>query len=108
MVASAAGNVRILSSGETSNIYSFDRVTVDETGRARIHFSDFLVIDVYRDEVGLAWNATVDPSAPPQFKMMLQGGSIFSNLTLNDIASARIKILRMNDTDWIIILAAGC
>lgn len=86
-----------------------DAVTVDADGQARLRFSDFLVIDVYRDTQlsGIQYTGSVDANAPPAFKMRLEGGSMFSNLNAQVIAGQRVTPRQEIDTDWAVIQALG-
>ncbi len=98
-----------VSAGGRQGIEKGDAVTVDADGQARLRFSDFLVVDVYRNSTvsGIEYAGSVDPSAPPVFKMRLEGGSMFSNLNAQVIAGDRVVPEQRIDTEWAVIKALG-
>lgn len=98
-----------VNTGSRQGIQPGDAVTVDSDGQARLRFSDFLVVDIYRDtEISdIEYEASVDPTAPPAFSMKLKGGSVFSNLNTQEIAGQRVHPEFRIDTDWAVIKAVG-
>lgn len=98
-----------VNAGGRQGIQPGDAVTVDSDGQARLRFSDFLAVDVYRDSQvrDIQYSASVDPAAPPAFRMKLEGGSMFSNLNAQEIAGQRVHPEFRIDTDWAVIKAVG-
>lgn len=86
-----------------------DAVTVDDRGQARMRFSDFLVIDVYPNTElrNIDLIPSIDPTAPPAFRMRLEGGSIFGNLDAQHIANQRVRPEFRLDTEWAVVKALG-
>ncbi len=98
-----------VSAGGRQGIEEGDAVTVDSDGQARLRFSDFLVVDVYRNSTvsGIQVEGSVDPGAQRVFKMRLEGGSMFSTLDAQVIAGRRVRPEQRIDTEWAVIKALG-
>jgi hypothetical protein len=98
-----------VSAGGRQGVEVGDAVTVDSDGQARLRFSDFLVVDVYRDTElsSIEYTTSLDPDAPPVFKMRLEGGSMFSTVDAQVIAGRRVRPEQRIDTEWAVIKALG-
>lgn len=65
------GEVRPLSAGQAVN--------VDDTGRARLRFRNFLLVEVFRD-TQLRLESMAAPDAPPAARLRLEGGTLFAEV----------------------------
>ena len=73
-----------------------DRVNVDAVGRALLTFADFLRVEVFRDGDVLVRQVPDVGDASPFVRLFLAIGSVFSRLTPEERAAARVTI----DTDF--------
>ena len=83
-----------------------DAVTVDGSGKARLRFADYLVVEIYRD-TDLRIEGRADPEAPPAYRLRLEGGTINGTLNPQQLASQRVQPELIIDTKWAVVRAMG-
>ncbi|MBC8450290.1 MAG: tetratricopeptide repeat protein [Chloroflexi bacterium] len=68
-----------VSQGTTRAFSVGDGVDVDNSGRARLRFLNYLVVEVFRGS-GLQFESMAAPDAPPAYKFKLEGGTLYANV----------------------------
>lgn len=85
--------------GETRPLAVGQAIDVNETGRARLRFHNYLIVDVFRG-TELQLESMAAPDAPPAYKFKLEGGTLFANV---DPATEVVSI----ESDMAVITALG-
>jgi len=68
-----------VSQGTTRPFSVGDGVGVDTSGRARLRFRNYLVVEVFRDS-DLKLESMAAPDAPPAYKFKMRGGTIYAGV----------------------------
>lgn len=83
-----------------------DAITVNDSGKARLRFADYLVVEIYRDS-DLRIEGLADPNAPPAYRLRLEGGAINGTLNPQQLADRRVQPELRIDTKWAVVRAMG-
>lgn len=85
--------------GETRPLAVGQAVDVDENGRARLRFLNYLIVEVFRD-TNLQLESMAAPDAPPAYKFKLEAGTLYADV---DPATEVVTI----ESDLAVITALG-
>ncbi|MBC8450292.1 MAG: FecR domain-containing protein, partial [Chloroflexi bacterium] len=89
----------LVPAGDTRSLAVGQAIDVDENGRARLRFLNYLIVEVFRD-TDLQLESMAAPDAPPAYKFKLEAGTLYAEV---DPATEVVSI----ESDLAVITALG-